>query len=201
MAHVYTISAYLKKMGLEPVPGGSIPDDPDLIASKIAEAAEKYDVVVTTGGASVGDYDYAVRASEKAGARVLFWKISMKPGGAVVASEKNGRLILSLSGNPGAAITTLLRVAAPYLKRLCGVADYAPEPVEVILKEDFKKPTTQTRYLRGRLSIEGGKAMFISLDGQGNGVVSSYVGCDMLGEIPENSPPVKAGTSIKAYRV
>ncbi|MBR5381205.1 MAG: molybdopterin molybdotransferase MoeA [Oscillospiraceae bacterium] len=200
-SNTVTVSAYLALLGVDAVSGGSVPDDPDLIAQKIDKALREYDLVVTTGGASVGDYDYAGRAAERAGARLLFWKIAMKPGGSVVASEKDGKLILALSGNPGAALTTLLRVASPYIRRACGRKDWAHEPVEVVLKEDFPKKSPQQRLVRGRISIEDGTAFFVSLDGQGNGVVSSFIGCDALGEIPAGSPPLAAGEKIKAYRI
>lgn len=200
-SNIYTISAYLESLGVDCASGGSMPDEPELIAGRIRDAMEDYDLVVTTGGASVGDYDYAARSAELTGAKVLFWKISMKPGGSVVAAERDGKLILSLSGNPGAAITTLLRVASPYIKRLCGCKDTELEAMELVMKEPFKKKSPQQRLVRGRLSIENGVAYFISQDGQGNGVVSSFIGCDVLGEIPAGSPPVNAGEKILAYRV
>ena len=200
-SNIYTISAYLESLGVDCTSGGSMPDEPELIAGHIKAALEDYDLVVTTGGASVGDYDYAARSAELTGAKVLFWKIAMKPGGSVVAAERDGKLILSLSGNPGAAITTLLRIASPYIKGLCGRKDTALEAMELVMKEAFKKKSPQQRLVRGRLSIENGVAYFISQDGQGNGVVSSFIGCDVLGEIPAGSPPVAAGEKILAYRV
>lgn len=200
-SNTFTISAYLESMGAQCVPMGSVPDKPELIAEHINKALEECDLVVTTGGASVGDYDYAVRAAELTGARVLFWKAAMKPGGSVVAAEKDGKLILSLSGNPGAAIIALLRLASPYVKRLCGRKDAGLEGMELVLKDDFKKKSPNRRIIRGRLSIEDGVAYFVPQDGQGNGIVSSFIGCDLLGEVPAGSPPLKAGEKIWAYRV
>jgi molybdopterin molybdotransferase len=200
-SNVFTISAYLENMGAQCVSGGSVRDDAQVIAEKINAALAECDMVVTTGGASVGDYDYAVRASQMTGANVLFWKIAMKPGGSVVAAEKDGKLILSLSGNPGAATLTLLRVAAPYIKALCGMSDTAYEPIEMVLGEDFNKKSPQRRIIRGHLDLHGGKAALVPMKGQGNGMVSSMIGCDLLGDIPAGSPPLKAGDKILAYRV
>ena len=196
-----TICAYLENLGCECIPAPSVPDDPERIAQCITAALGDCDLVVTTGGASVGDYDFAVRAAELTGARLLFWKIAMKPGGSVVAAEKDGKLILNLSGNPGAAVTTLLRVGAPYIKRLCGREDYLPETMTLCVKEDFKKKNPQTRIVRGRLSLEDGQAYFVPQEGQGNGMVSSFVGCDLLAELPAGSPPPKAGELIRVFRV
>lgn len=198
-SNVYTISAYLRGMGAECENGGSLPDEPEAIAAAISKGLDECDMVVTTGGASVGDYDYAVRAAERAGAEVLFWKAAMKPGGAIMAAQREGKVLLSLSGNPGAAIVGLLRMAAPYVKSLCGRRDIRFREISCILKEPYKKASPQLRYVRGRLSVEDGKAYFLLQEGQGNGVVSSFNGCDLLGEIAEGSPAQPAGAAIKAY--
>jgi molybdopterin molybdotransferase len=197
----YTLSGYLKEAGANPQNGGVVEDDPGEIADRIEKALSRADLVITTGGASVGDYDWAVTASEKLGARLLFWKVAMKPGGSMVASEKDGKLILGLSGNPGAAVLGLLYIAMPYIRRLCGRTDLLPEPVEVFLKNPLNKKTFERRLLRGRLEILEGKAFFVENAGQGNGNFSSLVGCDLIGEIPAGSDPLSAGTKIKAYKV
>lgn len=200
-SNVYTIGAYLQSMGAECVPMGSVPDEPELIANKINEALKSCDMVVTTGGASVGDYDFAVKSAQLVGARVLFWKVGIKPGGSMVASTRDGKLILGLSGSPGAAAVALLRVASPYIKRLCGRADCEPERLCLTLGADFPKKSPQRRMVRGRLEVKDGEALFFPQEGQGNGIVSSLIGCDLLGEIPAGSPPLRAGEKITAYRV
>ena len=200
-SNVHTISAYLAEIGAAPVSGASIPDKPDRIAEAIGNALEKSDMVITTGGASVGDYDWAVRAAELLGAEVLFWKVQMRPGGAIVAAVKDGKLILSLSGNPAAAVLGLHRVAMPFIKKLCGMNDCFYRHVEVILKENYKKSSPRMRVLRGRLEIIDAKAYFVENKGQGSEVMSSLAGCDLLGEIPMGSQPLPAGTIIKAYRI
>lgn len=200
-SNVYTLSGYLRDMGTVPQNAGVAKDDPDEIANKIGAALQTADMVMTTGGASVGDYDWAVTSAQKLGAEVLFWKVDMKPGGSLMAAVKDGKLILSLSGNPGAAILGLLRIAYPYIKKLCGRTELKPELVSVCLKEPLKKSSPKLRLLRGRLEIEDGKAFFVENEGQGNGAVASLVDCDLLGEIEAGSPPLPAGTIIKAYRL
>lgn len=200
-SNIYTISAYLDQMGIDCTDGGSAPDDAQLIAQRISSAMDDHDVVVTTGGASVGDYDFALRSSQLMGANVLFWKLDMKPGGSVVVSEKDGKLIINLSGNPGAAALTLLRVISVYLRRLCGRRDVLPESMTLVMLESFGKKSPQLRLIRGRMLIEDGTAYFLHSGSQGNGSVSSLVGCDVLAEIPAGSPPVEAGARVRAYRV
>ena len=197
----YTLGGYFRKAGAEPVNGGVVKDDPDEIARRIGVALDSADMVVTTGGASVGDYDWVATASQRLGARILFNKVAMKPGGSIVASEKGGKLILGLSGNPGAAVLGLFRIAMPYVRKLCGRTDLMPEQVDVILKQPMNKKSPKQRLLRGRLEIEDGQAFFVENSGQGNGTFSSLVNCDLIGEVPAGSPPLPMGAKIKAYRI
>jgi molybdopterin molybdotransferase len=198
---VFTLTGYLAKMGVDAVNGGVVRDDADEIAAKIESALSRYDLVITTGGASVGDYDCALRASAALGAQVLYWKTTLKPGGAMVASVKGGKLILALSGNPAASVMGLQHISAAYIKKLAGRTDCLPKSVEVYLKEPFNKPSKRTRLLRGRLEIIGGTAYFAERGEQGGGSISSFLECDMLGELPAGSPPLPSGTKIKAYIV
>lgn len=200
-SNVYTLSGYLRDMGTEPLNAGVVVDDPDIIAARLSDALRTSDMVITTGGASVGDYDWAVTSASMLGADILFWKINMKPGGSIMAAVKDGKLILGLSGNPGAAVLGLLRIAHPYIRKLCGRTDLYPSAIDVHLKEPLKKPSPKRRLLRGRLEYSGGKAYFAENEGQGNGAVYSLLGCDLIGEIETGSPPLPAGTMIKAYQV
>jgi molybdopterin molybdotransferase len=199
-SNFYTLKGYLTAIGANTTNGGIVEDDPDKISQRIYDSLSVSDMIITTGGASVGDYDWAVTAAQRLGAEILFWKIAMKPGGSMLAATLNGKLILSLSGNPGAAVLGLLRIALPYIKKLCGRSDVLPQVVETVLKEPLKKDSPHLRLLRGRLEIEGCTAYFIQNKSQGNGSVSSLVNCDLLGEIPAGSPPLEAGTKIKSYK-
>lgn len=200
-SNVYTLSGYLRENGAVPKNAGVVRDDPDEIAAKIGAELQNADMVITTGGASVGDYDWAVTSAQRLGADVLFWKIDMKPGGSMMAAVKDGKVILSLSGNPGAAILGLIRIALPYIKKLCGLKDLLPPVISVYLKDALKKPSPKLRLLRGKLELSDGKAWFAENEGQGNGAVWSLVGCDLLGEIEAGSASLPAGTLLKAYRI
>ena len=200
-SNVHTISAYLADVGADGVSGGSVPDDPDLIAKAVDDALKVSDMVITTGGASVGDYDWAVGAMERLGAKILFWKAAMRPGGAILAGIRDGKVILSLSGNPAAAVLGLMRIGIPYIKKLCGRSDCFYPQVEVRLKEPLKKASPKLRLIRGTLEIHNGLAYFSDSGNQGSEAVSSLARCDLLGEIPMGSPPLPAETIIKAYRI
>ena len=200
-SNVHTLCAYLSDAGAAPVNFGSVPDQPEVIAELIGRAAKSSDMVITTGGASVGDYDWAVRSATILGADVLFWKVLMRPGGALMAAVKDNKMILGLSGNPAAAVLGLLRIAMPYIKKLCGRTDCFYPVIDVSLREPLRKNNPKLRVLRGRLEIIDSRAFFVESGGQGSEDISSLSGCDLLGEIPMGSPPLPAGSVIKAYRL
>ncbi len=195
------LSAWLRAQGYEARTMGVVPDDPERIAALFSAALTENDLVVSTGGASVGDYDCTLDACRRAGAEPLFWKLAMKPGGAMLAAEKDGKLILGLSGNPGAATLGLLRVALPFLRAFTGRRDVYPEKLRLKLREALNKASPKIRLLRGTLLVEDGEAWFSLRGGQGGGDVSALPGCELLGEIPAGSPPLPAGTLIDAWRL
>lgn len=193
------VGAYLSRLGLEVYDAGIVPDETQAIAQRICALLPDNDVIVTTGGACLGDYDYAATAFDAIGAEILFHKVDIKPGSALLAAVKDGKLILSLSGNPGAALVGLCAVAAPALRKLCAQRETDNKSCRLVLKERFKKSSPRRRFVRGYLDIENGTAYFVPNEGQGNGVLSSFVRCDMLAEIPEGSPPLGAGEMINAF--
>jgi len=198
---MFTLQGFIAKMGADFRDGGVVEDDEKTISDRVREELAVSDMVVTTGGASVGDYDCAVAAAERAGADILFWKVRIRPGGSLLAYVLDGKLVLALSGNPGAAVLGLLLLGLPCVKKRRGLSDVLPEECSVRLESDIRKSSPRKRIMRGYLKIEGGEAYFVENEGQGGGDISSLVRCDLLAEIPEGSPPLKAGSIIKAYRV
>lgn len=195
------LRAFLENIGMEVIDFGIIKDDEELVEQKTIESLSLVDILITTGGASVGDYDYALSSIKNIGAKVLFWKTAMKPGGSIVVSNVEEKIVFGLSGNPAAALLSLYRVGLPFLYKACGRRELKPEAVNVFLKEDLDKNSPAVRLLRGQLEIDNGKVYFAENKEQGNGVVSSFVKCDAFAEIPMGSKAVSAGTLVKAYRV
>lgn len=196
-----TLHAFMRNVGFEVKNLGLVEDDSTKVEEKTLAAIEDVDVLFTTGGASVGDYDYALTSMQNLGAEILFWKTAMKPGGSIVLSKLKNKLVFGLSGNPAAALLSLYRVGLPVLYKMCGRKNLVPETIDVYLREGLKKKSPAVRLLRGRLEFSEGKVYFKENAEQGNGVVSSFVDCDALAEVPMGTPPLVAGTMLKAYRV
>lgn len=197
----YTLGGMLRDAGADPADAGTVPDDPAAIASRIRQCCEMSDMVLVTGGASAGDYDFTRTALEMAGAVLLFHRVSCRPGGAMLAGTVHDKLALCLSGNPGAAAAGLLRVGIPYIRKLCGRRDVAPERLLLSLRRPYEKPSPHTRLVWGCLLIEEGRAFFDPCAVQGSSGISSLAQCGLLAEIPGGAPPLPAGTLIHAYRV
>lgn len=197
-SNTYSLAAYIDELGAEPIIIGTAADKTDEIVPLISRGLEQADMLITTGGVSVGDYDVVQEAVLLAGAEVLFWKIDMKPGSPTLAASKEGKLILSLSGNPAAGMVVFQLLGSPYIKKLAGRAVYSWQQIDVLLKEAYRKSSPRKRYVRGRLVFDDGMAFMELTGGQGNDVLSSMVLCNLLVEIPAGSGPVKAGERLKA---
>lgn len=198
--NIYTFRAEAERCGCRCVTG-TVSDDPDAIAAAIRAALETADMVITTGGVSVGDYDYTPDAMERAGAEILVRTLRLKPGGASAYAVKDGKLICGLSGNPASALTNYYAVVLPALRKLCGFAKPRLTELTVTLAEDFGKKSPKTRLIRGTLDLADGTAKMHVSHAQGNGVLHSLVGCDLLAEIPAGSGRLPAGTKLSAYLI
>ncbi len=195
----YTMEAFLTDWGHTVTRYGIVKDDVTAIAMAVKDVVATSDVVLTTGGVSVGDYDCLQDAMQQLDAKVLFWKLKMKPGSAFLASVYEGTPVISLSGNPGAAMIAMMLVAQPVLRKMAGRADVSLETIEVTLKDGFRKKSKMRRFLPGRLRIVDGQAVLDLTPTQGNGMLSPLHGCNLIGEIPMDSPAMEAGSRIRAY--
>lgn len=197
----YTISSYLRQAGAVSLDGGIAKDNAQDIARAIKSSLVHSDMVITTGGVSVGDYDMVKAALELLGAEILFWRIGIKPGGAVVAAVLDGKMILGLSGNPGSAGVTLQLLGMPFIYKLTGRIDIEHQKIQVKMLQPYKKSSPTRRFLRGRLVIKDTVAYFEQNDSQENGTISSLKGCDLIGEIKPGTPCLNKDDTIDAYLI
>lgn len=195
----YALEAACALAGCEPVYLGRAGDQAGEIASLLAQGLETCDILFTTGGVSVGDYDFTPAALDLLGAETLVRGLRIKPGGACAYGLKNGKLIFGLSGNPSSAMINFYAVAWPCLRKLCGHKRHIPEPIKVSLIDGFNKASQSARVITGRLDLSDGTVrMKMSLI-QGNAILRGLIGCDVLAVIPPQSPPLPPGSILKAY--
>ena len=149
----------------------------------------------------MGDYDFTPDAMERSGAEILIRTLFLKPGGASAYGTLDGTLICGLSGNPASALVNFYAVVLPLIRKLRGLNRPLLQELPVVLAEDFRKKSPKTRLIRGVLDLSDGTARMHVSKGQGNGVLHSLIGCDLLAEIPAGSPALPAGTALQAYLI
>ena len=197
----YSLQAALEKDGCTCIYLGIAGDDVSRIRDLILEGLQKADLVILTGGVSVGDYDLTPEAMEQAGCDLLISGVGLKPGMACCYGMKDGKLICGLSGNPSSSLVNYYAVLRPALRKMTGLADFMPEMIKVRLAEGFSKKSKGVRLLKGRLAIEDGRAVMHLPKGQGNVMISSSIGCNMMAVVPAGSGPLEAGTELEGFMV
>ncbi|MBP2626570.1 MAG: moeA 3 [Firmicutes bacterium] len=200
-SNLHCLGAYCSQLGAEPVSLGIVPDEEAAIVERINQGIELADLVITTGGVSVGDYDIVPTALKKIGADIIFWKIDMKPGSPIITAKYKNKLIIGLSGNPAAAFITFDLIVVPLIKRMMGIDKELPVKFSAILAENFNKPSEQRRFLRAKLQ-KNNRINYVELTGdQSNGVLKSMVACNALIDVPAGSGPLLAGQEVSAVMV
>ncbi|KIL51898.1 gephyrin-like molybdotransferase Glp [Jeotgalibacillus soli] len=159
-SNAHMIAAQIERAGAEVKYFGKLEDDLERCYQSINEAAAEVDMLITTGGVSVGDFDYLPAVYEKLGAEVLFNKIAMRPGSVTTVAHWEGKYLFGLSGNPSACYVGFEVLVRPVVKTLLFSAKPHLPKVEARLSEDFLKPNPFTRFVRSKLNIttEGLKA-------------------------------------------
>ena len=197
----YTLSAALREIGCEPVYLGLAGDSVEDIRKLLLKGLEECDAVITTGGVSVGDYDFTPDAMEQAGVDVLFRGVHIKPGMACAYGVKNGKPVCGLSGNPASSLTNFHAVAVPALKKLAGCGCSMPKEITVTLRNGFNKKSPTLRLLRGTLDLSDGTVGMTLPEDQGNVVISSAIGCNVMAVVPAGTGALEAGTKLKGFLI
>src|SRR5699024_2017989 len=131
----------------------------DACTQIVEEALETSDIVITTGGVSVGDFDYLPEIYKRLGAKVLFNKVMMRPGSVTTVAVLGDKLLFGLSGNPSACFTGFELYARPAIAAMMGnVTPYLPQ-MKARLGEDFLKPNPFTRFIRATWKLVDGKTV------------------------------------------
>ncbi len=168
----YTIYGMLSRFKLIKIDLGAIPDQPELLENTLLKAAKEYDVIITSGGVSVGDADYMKALLQKHG-QILFWKINMKPGRPLAYGKVQNAHFFGLPGNPVSTMVTFYQFVQQALLRLMGGIPKATPTFQVECTEPIKKAKGRVEFQRGILFEENGRWKVRPLLHQGSGILSS----------------------------
>ena len=194
--NLYSIGALVTRSGGEPVLGQNVKDDIKLIAAELKKGLELADLVLTTGGASVGEYDLIIKALESIGAELLFWKTDFKPGTPVIGAVANGKIVIGLSGNPQAAMTSFELIAYPVIRKLSGRQNIYHARVKAFLDHPFTKTRGQRRFARGYCYLKEGEFRVKILPWLSPGSLKGVLNSNALVEIPKNCPPLNTNDPV-----
>jgi molybdopterin molybdotransferase len=170
---------------------GIVRDDLDAITAAFASAADA-DIIVTTGGASVGDHDLVRPALQKAGASLDFWRVAMKPGKPLMAGKLGGAIVLGLPGNPVSAFVTAQLFLLPLVARMLGAASPVSSPVPIPLDGALPPTGKRAEYIRGVRTTTGARP----LGQQDSAALAALATADLLIVRPPGSPAAAAGEMV-----
>jgi len=175
----YTVHGMLTRMGCEVIDMGVVQDDPDVLETAFRQAAGQADVIITSGGVSVGEADYTKAMMRKLG-DVAFWRIAMRPGRPMavgrISQGERACILFGLPGNPVAVMVTFLAFVRPTLERMMGMQRPPLPLLKARSQEVLRKKPGRTEYQRGIVGTSPhGELQVITTGNQGSGVLSSMV--------------------------
>lgn len=173
---------------------GPVPDRLDAMLAALGKASD-VDVIVTSGGASVGDHDLVRPALEQWGAAIDFWRVAVRPGKPLLVARKGEQWIIGLPGNPVSSYVTALLFLLPLLRRLGGAARPLPRPVSLRLGAGMPAVGERTEFVRAR--IEAGSV--VPLGEQDSSALAALSRAQALIERPAGAPAVEIGDPVFAY--
>lgn len=193
-SNLYALGTRLQSLGVELTYKGRVGDDPKKAAETVKEIAKEADLIITTGGVSVGKKDIMHEVLKLLPATRLFWKLSIKPGMPTLCGEYQEKLLVCLSGNPYGATVNLELLVRPMLAKMTGRKELEIRKVKVVSEGEFFKQSNVRRYLRA--SYEDGKVFPIT-GSNASGVLSTMCGCNCLIEIPAGMKELKKGDEVE----
>jgi molybdopterin molybdotransferase len=195
------LAAFLRAAGAEPIDLGIAPDNREAL-QRLAAGAAGADLLLTTGGASVGEHDLVQSALGAQGMQIDFWKIAMRPGKPVIFGRVGPTPVLGLPGNPVSTLVCATVFLRPALAVMLGQSAPAPEPESALAGRNLAENDGREDYLRARLvRDEAGKLVATPFDRQDSSMLFLLQQADCLLIRPPRAPAVPRGTPVPILRL
>lgn len=163
--------------------------------------ARGYDVLVSSGGVSVGERDLVKAALEAAGARLGFWRVAMRPGKPIAFGRLGRTVVFGLPGNPASALVTFELFVRPALRQLAGLVGSGRTVIEASLQVDLRKPAGLTHYLRVSVRRQGHQLWAAPLPTQTSGDLTSVTGFQGIAVVPKRTTLIRRGRRVQVILV
>jgi molybdenum cofactor synthesis domain-containing protein len=181
----YTIAAYAERAGAAVDLLGTVEDTPEATRDALLRAADNRDIVITSGGVSMGDYDLVKAALNEIGAEIYFDKVKIRPGKPIVFGRRGGTYFFGLPGNPVSTSVTFNVFVRPAIRKAQGDLSPAPATASARLSRPVKDASSRRSYLPARLFIEEGRALVEPLRWGGSSDLVAFVEANALIIVPE----------------
>ncbi|MGN7403390.1 molybdopterin molybdotransferase MoeA [Cytobacillus praedii] len=195
-SNTYMVHAQIERVGAIPNYFGKLADNFEDCYKAILNGINQVDILITTGGVSVGDFDFLPAIYEKLGARVLFNKIAMRPGSVTTVAELNGKLLFGLSGNPSACYVGFELFVRPIIKTLFGSKKPHLKKVRAMLQADVAAPNSFTRFVRSYVSFSEMGLQVIPAGFDKSSMVSTLAKANALMVLPGGLEGFKEGSVV-----
>lgn len=193
-SNLYMLTARMRSLGIDVRMVTVCKDNPFEVERAISQNFSDLDLFITTGGVSVGRKDIFHEVVKLPGAEKLFWKVKIQPGTPVLAWKKNSKLVISLSGNPFAALTNFELLVRPVLAKISGDTSLSYKSTLAVVQGEFPKKSSNRRFIRGR--YEDG-IVFIERRGHSSGELLSTLNSNCLIDIPPGKEGLSSGERVK----
>ncbi|MBI1822166.1 MAG: molybdopterin molybdotransferase MoeA [Nitrospirae bacterium] len=190
----HALCAQVLEAGGEPLFLGVSPDSKDALLRKIQEGSSA-DILVISGGVSMGDFDYVKEVLTTHG-KMNFWRVAMRPGAPFAFGEFNGKPFFGLPGNPVSCMVTFKLLVEPFLKKMGGAAKYFPAPFNARLTHEIRKKKGLRTFLRGLVFSEGHEWRVKTTGEQGSHLIHSMVEANCLMDLPEHLEKLEDGAKV-----
>jgi len=194
----HALAAQVKECGAVPRQLGIAGDDPDHLAGMVEDGLGS-DVLITSGGISMGDFDYLKEVFERLGVNIMFWKVAQKPGKPMTFGSRGGKLVFALPGNPVSTMLSFELYARPALLKMMGHLRLFRPIVRAVLEKEVIKKRGRRNYIRGIVRHEGGTLYVRTTGEQGSGILRSMSAANGIIVLPEDSAGARAGESVDVY--
>lgn len=192
----YTLYSLLTQLGMDIIDMGVVPDEPDVMEAAFREAAANADMVITSGGVSVGEADYIKGILEQLG-EINFWKIAIKPGRPLTFGKIGDALFFGLPGNPVAVMVTFHLFVQPVLLKMAGEIAHEPLLVNASCKDKLRKKPGRTEFIRAVYSRNPDGTLSVEKAGsQGSGILTSMSRANCFILLPEENAGVMPGDTV-----
>ena len=191
------IRAALQEAGVEITSVRRTPDDLENLLEAVKESLTLADVLIVSGGVSVGDFDFVKAVFERVGVEEVFWKVAVKPGKPVFFGTKGEKLVFGLPGNPASVLVTFYLFVRPALLSMMGRGKVHPTHLPARMRSDVRKKAGRTEYLRARLQTYDGEVYAELHGGQFSHMLSSFANADCLVAFPREQASIAGGGKVQ----